>query len=107
MTDSANDRTLDERRLANAIDLFRDVSEALTARLSAVKRHEAGNAGLDGVETSVKDVHKALQTVLDYEARLGRRNGTDAGGRAFELDLAGAREEILARLARWNAEGGA
>ena len=98
---------MDERRLANAIDLYRDLSEALTARLSAIRRHDPANDGAKGVGDSVRETHKALQTVLDYEARLGRRNGTDTGGGALELDLAGARAEILARLARWNAEGGA
>ena len=102
MTDSANDRALDERRLANAADLYRDLSEALTAQLAVLRRHGAA----DDLGKTLQDHHRALQTVLDYEARLGRRNGTIAGGGALELDLAAARAEILARLARRDAEGG-
>ena len=108
MSTSAHDRSLDERRLSNAVSLYRDLSEALTERLTAIRRQ--GPVVTDeakGVDDVAKRHQGALQTVLDLEARLGRRNGTDAGGGAVELDLAGARAEILARLARWNAEGGA
>src|SRR5690606_4317450 len=106
MTDAANDRAMDERRLANAIDLYRDLSENLAARLPANRRHPGEKAEGKGLAGVLTGHWQALQTVLDLEAKLGKRNGTDAGGRAVELDLGEARAEILARLARWHAGEG-
>jgi hypothetical protein len=107
MTTSANDRTVEERRLQTAADLYRDLSEALSVRIAAIKRDHGVDPECKDAAATLKGTRHALQTVLDFEVDLVKRRNATGGGGSFELDLDGARAEIAARVARWDAEGGA
>lgn len=48
---------------------------------------------------------KAMQTVLDFEKNLGSQTQDGAGDGAGEIDLDGARREVLGKLARLAGEG--
>jgi hypothetical protein len=88
--------------LGRALELYRDLSVALAERIAALK---AGIGRKDECEDAVRslDAHRrALQTVIDQEAKIGRRNREWAGGTG-ELDLDAARAEIVARLSVWAA----
>jgi hypothetical protein len=100
MTISANDRADDSDRLERTLELYRDLTVALRDRITLLK------AGTDGkckdLGGDVKEHAKLLRTVLDIEARLGKRY-LRAGG--VELDLEAARGEIAARVAVGLARG--
>ena len=105
MTISAEGTAAAGDLLDRALELYRDLSVALRERITKFK----GSSGVGDVDC-VKDVealrahHKALQTVLEIEAGLVKRNRAGVQGEGGELDLDGARAEILARLAVWAAE---
>ena len=99
MTISANSRAADSDRLERTLELYRELTVALSDRLTLIKAG-AGDGGKD-VETSVKEHRRSLQTVLELEASLGKRRNAWEDGAALELDLAAARAEIAARAARW------
>ena len=102
MTRSAGEWTGDSDWLDRALELYRDLSVALAEKIMALK---AGNGRKDECEEAVKalEAHrKALQTVIDQEAKIGRRSREWAGGTG-ELDLDAARAEIVARLSVWTA----
>jgi hypothetical protein len=99
MTISANSRANDSDRLERTLELYRDLTVALRDRLTLLKAG-AGDSGKD-VGVSVKEHQRSLQTVLELEANLGKRRNAWEDGAALELDLAAARAEIAARLARW------
>ncbi len=107
MITSANDRSVDERRLETASGLYRDLSEALSARIAAITRDHGVDPDCTLIAGKLSGHRKALQSVIDIEASLGKRSNATDGGGGYELDLDGARAEIAARVARWAAEGGA
>ena len=107
MIDSANDRTAEERRLQTAADLYRDLSEALSARIAAIKRDHGVDPECKDIAARLSGHRKAMQSVIDIEASLGKQSTATDGGGGIALDLDGARAEIAARVARWAAEGGA
>ncbi len=104
MTISAESTAAASDLLERTLELYRDLSVALRERITRFK----GSSGIGDVDC-VKDVdalrahHKALQTVLELEAGLVKRSRAGANGAGGELDLDGARAEILARLAVWPA----
>jgi hypothetical protein len=86
-----------------AHELYRDLTLALRGQIARL-REDAGASGdtLKG-QTELITLHqKSLLSVLELEARLGKR--TQAGGGGVELDLDAARAEIRARLAQWLAD---
>lgn len=107
MTTSANGRTAEERRLQTAEDLYRDLSEALSAQIAAIKRDHGVKPDSKDVAATLTGHRKVLQSAIDIEASLGKRSMATGGGVGVGLDLDGARAEIAARVARWAAEGGA
>lgn len=105
MTISASEQAADGDRLERSLELYRDLSVALRGKVAQLKAGTGGDAGCKDAEDALKAHNKALQTVLDAEAGLVRRNRAWAGGAGVELDLGAARAEIIARLAVWGAEG--
>lgn len=103
MTNSAHDRIRDAERLDDAVDLYRDLSGALRQRITLLKTHIGEDPDCGESVKALQNHHKALQTVLDIEERLGKRTNAGGAGGSVELDLDAARQEILARLARWAA----
>jgi hypothetical protein len=104
MTISANGRAAASDLLERSLELYRDLSVALGERIAKFKLGGAGED--DDCRTqvdAVKDYHRALQTVLDLEASLGKRRKAWVDGTCVELDLAAARDEIRKRLAGWLA----
>ena len=100
MTISAVDRAADSDRLERNLALYRDLTVALGARLTLLKTGTDDGKGIAG---DVRDHQKQLQTVLDIEARLGKRTNATDGGAGVMLDLDAARAEVVARLAVWAA----
>lgn len=86
-------------------EMYRDLSLALRERIARIRADVGEDAGCREVLDAVKAHQKALQTVLEIEASLVKRTRSsgDAGG--GELDLAAARAEVAARLARWSERG--
>lgn len=105
MTNSAHDRMRDGDKLLDAVDLYRDLSGALRQRISLLKSHVGEDPDCGEAVKALQSHQKALQTVLDIEERLGKRINAGGAGGSVELDLDAAREEILARLARWSSGG--
>ena len=92
--------------LQTSRDHYRDLSEALSVRIAAIKRDHGVDPECKETAAALKGTRHALQTALDIEVDLVKRsNATGGGGHALDLD--GARAEIAARVARWVAEGGA
>jgi len=103
MTISAKDRDADQERLCHSIDLYRDLSGALIERITHLKQQLGQDPECKNLMTSLQSHYRALQTVLDIEARLGKRTTATLDGLGVALDLVAARAEILARLASWVA----
>jgi hypothetical protein len=99
MTSSAVDRAADSDRLERTLELYRDLTVALRDRITLLK--SGAQADCKDATGAVRDHHKALQTVLEIEASLGKRSKPWAEGAGLELDLVAARAEIAARLAVW------
>ena len=104
MTSSAGEWAGDSDWLERALELYRDLSVALRDRITALKAEIGGSADCKKAMEDF-DVHrKHLQSVLDHEAKIGRRSKEWAGG-SGALDLDTARAEIVARLSVWAAAG--
>jgi hypothetical protein len=101
MTTPANGRADDGDRLARTLELYRDLTVALSERIALLRSGSGGDAECKGAAGSVKEHRRALQSVLEIEASLGKRRNAWADGTAVELDLAAARAEIAARLLVW------
>lgn len=103
MTISASNRAADSDRLGRALDLYRDLTVALSDRIADLKTGRGGD-DCKRVGSAIADHRKLLQSVLEHEASLGKSGqlGDGAGG---ALDLDAARAEILARLAAWAVAG--
>jgi hypothetical protein len=97
MTSSAVDRVADSDLLERTLELYRDLTVALRARITLLST----GAGVDCMDTAVRKHHGTLQTVLAIEERLGKRSKAWASAAGSELDLDAARAEIAARLALW------
>jgi hypothetical protein len=91
----------DSDQLGRNLALYRDLTVALRDRIT---RLQAGhcNDGKGSAELAAEH-RRALQSVLDIEAGLGKRIKATDGGAGSELDLDAARAEVLARLAVWAA----
>jgi len=103
MTISAKDRDADEERLRHSIVLYRDLSGALIERITQLKQRLGEDPECKELMASLQAHYRSLQTVLDNEARIGKRTTARLDGAGVELDFAAARAEILARLAGWVA----
>ena len=99
MTISAYELAAPGDLLARARILYRDLTVALHGRIAGGMDGESPGSGRRD-EALIRAHHATLRTVLDIEAGLGERSNSDGAG--GELDLDGARAEILARLARWS-----
>ena len=100
MTNSA-DAAADGDRLDRTLALYRDLTVALRDRITFL---EAGTEDDGkGAAEKCREHRKALQTVLDIEAGLGKRTKATDGGAGIALDLDAARAEIVERLAVWAA----
>ena len=102
MSSSAGEWAADSGWLDRALELYRDLSVALAERITVLKAGIGGDADCKKLMVSVEVYQKHLQTVLDHEAKIGRRSREWAGA-AGELDLDAARAEIVARLSVWAA----
>ncbi len=105
MTISAITRAADSDRLDRMLDLYRDLTVALSDRIAQLKT-TATHSDFDckKLENDLASHRKLMQSVFDLEASLGKcRQRGD--GESVELDLGAARTEILARLAHWAAGG--
>jgi hypothetical protein len=100
MTISASDRADDSDLLERSLELYRDLTVALRDRITLLKAGTDG--GCKDLGDDVKEHAKTLGTVLDIEARLGKRYLKAVG---VELDLEAARAELAARVAVWLARG--
>ena len=100
---SAKAEGLTSDMLEAAFGLYRDLSLALREQIARLTEDtDAGGDTIKGHAELVSLHQKSLMSVLDIEARLGKRTQASAGG--VELDLDAARAEIRARLARWTAD---
>ena len=102
MTRSAGEWTGDSDWLDRALELYRDLSVVLADRIAALKAGLGQKPGCAEAMRSLEAHRRALQTVIDNEAKIGRRSREWAGA-AGELDLDAARAEIVARLSVWAA----
>lgn len=102
MTSSAGEWAGDSDWLERALELYRDLSVALRDRITALKTGIGGDADCKDAMVAFRDHQRQLQTVLDHEAKIGRRSREWAGG-SGALDLDAARAEIVARLSVWAA----
>ena len=102
MTSSAGEWAGDSDWLDRTLELYRDLSVALRDRITFLKAEIGEDADCKKTMEALKDHQRHLQTVLDNEAKIGRRSREWAGG-AGELDLDAARAEIVARLSVWAA----
>jgi hypothetical protein len=105
MTISAEHRAADADRLSRSLELYRDLTVALRERLRAIRAQSDIDPDSKKAADAVDQHRKALLTIIEIEDRLGRQQRDRAGGAGAELDLDAARGEILARLARWAADG--
>ena len=99
MTISAD--AADSDRLERTLALYRDLTVALRDRITLLEAGTEG--GVEGVAGEVREHRKALATVLEHEASLGRRTKATDGEAGIALDLDAARAEVVARLAVWAA----
>jgi len=102
MTSSAGEWAGDSDWLDRALVLYRDLSVALADKITALKAGLGQKPECDDAVKALEAHRKALQSVIDHEAKIGRRSREWAGG-AGELDLDTARAEIVARLSIWAA----
>jgi hypothetical protein len=100
LTISADDGAGDSDRLERTLELYRDLTLALRNRITLLKAGTADDCKSLGGD--VKAHERALQSVLEIEASLGKRRKAWGG---FELDLDAARAEIARRLAVRVTEG--
>lgn len=86
------------------LDLYRDLTVALSERIADLKTRHGDDAECKKIGDSLREHRRLMQSVFELEASLGkcRQLGEGASG---ELDLGAARTEILARLATWSAGG--
>lgn len=105
MTLSALGAAANGDRLERSLELYREMSVALSGAIARVKAGTAGTGESKALEDALKAHCRALNTVLEAEASLVKRSTAGVVGKSGELDLEAARAEILARLARWAAEG--
>jgi hypothetical protein len=102
MTSSAGEWAGDSDWLERALELYRDLTVALRDRITALKAEIGFDADCKKTTDALEAHQRLLQTVLDREAKIGRRSREWAGGTG-ELDLDAARAEIVARLSVWTA----
>lgn len=102
MTSSAGEWAADSDWLDRALEMYRDLSMALRDRIAGLKAEIGKDADCKKTSDAIEAYRKSLQTVLDNEAKIGRRSREWAGG-AGTLDLDAARAEIVARLSVWAA----
>jgi hypothetical protein len=104
MTISAKALARDSDLLERSMDLYRDLADALRKQISGLQ--DAADFGGDtkglNLEQAIRSHQKSLQSVLELEIGLAKRQ--DARAEGVELDLDAARAEIRARLARWIAD---
>ncbi len=99
---STDKAAVDLSALARARKLFADLSRSLDGeidRLQAALNSETDESRAKVLAELVRQNQKALQTVLDMEAKLMREAGKQRPGEGV-IDLAHARAEITRRLAR-------
>ncbi len=99
---STEEATVDLSILARARKLFADLSRSLDGeidRLQAALKTEDDAARAKALTDLIRQNQKALQTVLDMEAKLMREADKQRPGEGV-IDLAHARAEITRRLAR-------
>ncbi|HEU0221577.1 MAG TPA: hypothetical protein VFR34_05120 [Paracoccaceae bacterium] len=92
--------------IGHARMVYRGLSEALAEAISTLRQGEDRSADAKGRLELIKSHYKALQTVIEIEVGLGKRNKGGDGSGAAELDLAAARDEIHRRISLLRAEGG-
>ena len=104
MTSSASEWATDSGWLDRALELYRDLSVALSDRITELKAALGEDPECKKTMDALQVHQRHLRTILDHEGKLGRRSREWAGG-AGELDLVAARAEIVARLSVWAAAG--
>ena len=92
-------------RLERSLELYRDLSLALRERITQIRSGPSALQEEKQTADAVRAHHKALQSIIDIEASLGKYTEARGGGASAELDLGAARAEIAARLARWSEQG--
>ncbi|WP_424927665.1 hypothetical protein [Amaricoccus tamworthensis] len=93
-------------RLVRSLELYRDVSVALRRRIEELKEEDPrSDIDCKQAAAAIAAHQKALQTLLDLEARLAKQNSTPVRGDGLELDLETARAEIFSRIDVWRAKG--
>jgi hypothetical protein len=102
MTISAKAEDRDSDLLERAMDLYRDLSLALRRTIDGLQEAADTSGEPKGLEQSIRSHQKSLQSVLELEIGLAKRQNARDGG--VELDLDAARAEIRARLAQWLAD---
>jgi hypothetical protein len=105
MTISAANPVMPSDLLERSLELYRDLALGLRARISRLTS-TGSDADVDckGGQEAIKAHQKALQTVLDIEASLGKSVQSRGAGTSTELDLDAARAEVLARLSLWASQ---
>ena len=102
MTISASDAAADSERLERTLELYRDLSVALSGQIAQLKAATDGKLDGASADLALKLYSRALN-VAEAEASLVKRSRAGSGA-GDVLDLDTARAEILARLAVWAAE---
>ena len=102
MTSSAGEWAGDSDWLERALELYRDLSLALRDEITFLKAKVGEDPDCKSTMEAFRVHQRHLQSVLDNEAKIGRRSREWAGGTG-ELDLDAARAEIVARLSVWTA----
>jgi len=107
MTFSASEPAADGDRLHRSLMLYGDLSVVLLGRIEQLKAKTIGGDAeiCKAAETDLKSYRRVLLSVFDAEASLDQRSRAVGGGAGVELDLDGARADILERLGSRAAEG--
>lgn len=104
MTSSEFSESSGDDLVARALDLYRDLTVVLRNRITLLMSHEPHDQECKAAVDVVRSHYKALQTVLDLEANIEKRNFVDRSSGIGELDLETARAEIISRLDFWRSQ---
>jgi D-serine deaminase-like pyridoxal phosphate-dependent protein len=91
---------------SRALRLYAQLAESLLTSIEKLRALPDDVEGAKGRARLIREHQKAVQTVIDFEVRLGKPGTENGEGGGSGLDLEAAREEIHRRLARFRASGG-
>lgn len=104
MTDLFDDPDEEDHLLIGAMGLYKSLHKALREAISLLEDANEPEGTAKAVGETIKSHRKALQSIIDIEVDLGKRNKNGAAS-SIELDMDAARAEIIGRVARLRDAG--